>query len=124
MDGRSQWGARRRRQQRLSRVLVVAAAVVLLGGLFGQIAVRARISAQVKQIDAVRGEIQELDASVRNLDLCINQHHNLETIGDRARELGMEEPVDDQLRVVNLPQVEGDTSTQTVASGEGEKISG
>ena len=36
----------------------------------------------------------------------------------------MEEPVDDQLRVVNLPQVEGDTSTQTVASGEGEKISG
>ena len=124
MDGRSQWNARRRRQQRLSRVLVVAAAVVLLGGLFGQIAVRARISAQAKRIDAVRSEIQELNANIKNLDLCINQHHNLETIGDRARELGMEEPADDQLRVVNLPQIAGDTSTQTVASGESEKISG
>ena len=124
MDGRSQWSARRRRQQRLSRVLAVVAVAVLFGGLFGQIAVRARISAQTKKIDAVRSQIQELDASVRNLDLCINQHHNLEIIGDRARELGMEAPVDDQLRVVNLPQVAGDTSTQTVVNDDGEKISG
>ena len=32
--------------------------------------------------------------------------------------------VDDQLRVVNLPQVAGDTSTQTVANNDGEKING
>lgn len=124
MDGKRNWSARRRREQRVSRVLAVTAAVVFFGGLFGQIALRAQISGQAKKIDAMHREIQALSANAENLDLCINQYHNLEIIGQRARQLGMDVPVDDQLRVVSLPQVGGDTSTQTVANGDGEKISG
>lgn len=124
MDVKRNWSARRRREQRVSRVLAVTAAVVFFGGLFGQIALRAQISGQAKKIDAVHREIQALSANAENLDLCINQYHNLEIIGQRARQLGMDVPVDDQLRVVSLPQVGGDTSTQTVANGDGEKISG
>ena len=124
MDGKRNWSARRRREQRVSRVLAVTAAVIFFGGLFGQIALRAQISGQAKKIDAVHREIQALSANAENLDLCINQYHNLETIGQRACQLGMDVPVDDQLRVVSLPQVSGDTSTQTAANCDGEKISG
>lgn len=124
MDGKRDWSAGRRREQRLSRTLAVLAAIVFFGGLFGQIALRAQISGQAKRIDAVHREIRTLSASAENLDLCINQYHNLETIGQRALQLGMDVPADDQLRVVNLPQIGGDTSTQTVANDSGEKISG
>lgn len=115
--------ARYRRQQRLSRVLLVAAAIVLFSGLFAQIAVRARISSQNKQIAALKAEIKTLNANAENLDLNINQRHNLTEIGARAAQLGMTQPDETQLRMVNLPVVNEDTSTQTV-SNDGEEIIG
>ena len=115
---------RSKRETAWIRALLIVAALVLFAGLFVQITMLSRISSQSKQAAKLEKEIVELSASAENLEVSINQYHNLETIGDRARELGMEEPVDDQLRVVNLPQVVGDTSTQTVANSEGEKISG
>ena len=115
---------RSKRETAWIRALLIVAALVLFAGLFVQITMLSRIYSQSKQAAKLEKEIVELSASAENLEVSINQYHNLETIGDRARELGMEEPVDDQLRVVNLPQIAGDTSTQTVASGESEKISG
>lgn len=124
MDRAMERSKRILREQRRVRLLLALAAVVLFCGLFAQIAVRAQISGQAKQIAAVQAQIHALNADADNLNLCINQHHNLETIGRRALAMGMEQPTDDQLRVVSLPVVHGDTSTQTVANIDGEEING
>lgn len=114
---------RYRRQQKLSRILLVVAAIVFFCGLFGQIALRAQISSQNKRIAALKTEIRTLSANAENLDLSINQRHNLEQIGARAAQLGMTQPDESQLRMVNLPAANGDTSTQTVAN-DGEEMNG
>lgn len=113
-----------RREQRMTRILLAVAAVVLFCGLFSQIAVRAQISGQNKQIQAVRQQIKSMTADADNLSMCINQHYNLEAIGKRAYALGMTQPSEGQLRRINLPQTFGDTSTQTVANVGGEEIIG
>ena len=111
------------REQKLTRSLLVAAAVLLFAGLFAQIAVRAQISGQAKELAAIQARMHAMSADADNLTLCINQHHDLESIGRRAIEMGMQMPGADQLRVLNLP-LAGDTSTQTVANTDGEEING
>ena len=111
------------REQKLTRSLLVAAAVLLFAGLFAQIAVRAQISGQAKELAAIQARMHAMSADADNLTLCINQHHDLESIGRRAIEMGMQMPGDDQPRVLNLP-LAGDTSTQTVANTDGEEING
>lgn len=113
-----------RYEQRLTKALLVAAAVVLFCGLFAQIAVRAQVSGQVKELAAMQARIDAMKADAENIRLCINQHHNLEEISRRALALGMEELTDDRLRVVSLPAADGNTSTQTVANIDGEEING
>lgn len=113
-----------RREQRLTKILLAAAAVVLFCGLFAQIAVRAQISSQNKMIQAVQKQICTMNAEADNLNLCINQHHNLEAIGQRALALGMIQPQENQLRSIVLSQPMGNTSTQTVANVDVEEIVG
>lgn len=117
MDRPMERNGRMRREARQTRLLLIAAAMVLFCGLFAQIAVRAQVSSQAKEIAAVQAEIRAMSASADNLTLCINQHHDLETISERALAMGMTQPTDDQLRVVNLPAA--NTSTQTVANIDG-----
>lgn len=124
MDGRGKRATKRQREQMTSRVLLVAAALVLFAGMFMQIAVRAQITAQSKVISEIRREINTLTAEAKNLELCINQHHNPDEIERRALAMGMAQPMEDQLRVVSLPAIYGDTSTQTVANNSGEEING
>lgn len=114
----------RNREQRMTRMLLVAAAVVLFCGLFAQIAVRAQVSGQAKEIAAIQAQMSAMNADAENLRLCINQYHNLEDIGKRALAMGMEQPTDDRLRVVSLPVVNTDTPTQTVVNTDGEGING
>ena len=104
---------RRSRDAARSRVLLVVAGVVLFIGLFMQITMLARISSQSKRASSLEGEIEELSANAENLELNINQYHNLESIAVRARQLGMEQPNETQIRVVSVARsnVE-DTSTQ------------
>jgi len=116
--------SRMRREKRQTQVLLVAAAVVLFCGLFAQIAVRAQVSGQAKQIAAVQAQIRAMSVDADNLTLCINQHHDLEAIGRRALAMGMGQPTEDQLRVITLPEAGGNTSTQTVANIDGEEMNG
>lgn len=115
---------RNRRRQRTSALLLVVAAVVLFCGLFAQITVRAQIAGQSKELAAVQAQIRALNAEAENLSLCINQHHNLAAIEMRALDLGMEHPTEDQLRVVSLPQLNGNASAQTVANTDGGEVNG
>ena len=123
MDRTRQSGTRMRRERRQTQMLLIAAAIVLFCGLFAQIAVRAQVAGQAKQIAAVKAQIHALSAEADNLTLCINQHHDLEAIGKRALAMGMGQPTEDQLRRVSLPAA-GNTSTQTVANIGGEEING
>lgn len=115
---------RNRRRQRTSALLLAVAAAVLFCGLFAQITVRAQIAGQSKEIAAVQAQIRALSAEAENLSLCINQHHNLAVIEMRALDLGMGHPTEDQLRVVNLPQLNGNASTQTVSNTDGGEVNG
>lgn len=124
MNGTNRRNMRRERERRLSGILLVLAAVVLFCGLFGQIALRAQISGQAKKMAAVQAEIRTLSANAENLGLTINQRHNLTEIGQKAVLLGMEQPHESQMRVVRLPALNGNTSTQTVANIGGEELNG
>lgn len=111
------------RTSRTTRILALAAAAVMFTGLFAQIAVRAQISGQAKEIAAVQRQIQTMDANAENLSRYINEYHDLEDIGKRALELGMQQPQEDQLRVIRLPAL-ADTQAQTVANSGSENVSG
>ena len=121
MTGAWQGQTRVRRERQLTKVLLIAAALVFFCGLFGQIALRAQLSGQNKQLASLEKEIQALSANAANLDLSINQRHNLDEIGRKAILLGMEQPDESRLRVVSLPQANGETSAQTVLNDGGEE---
>ena len=117
MSMRNARNNRRRRTANRSHALLVLAGIVLFTGLFVQITMLARISSQSKRASSLEGEIEELSANAENLELNINQYHNLESIAVRARQLGMEQPNETQIRVVNVARnnVE-DTSTQAAGN--------
>ena len=106
---------KREREKLLSRAMMILAALVLIAGLIFQISMRARVSAQSKEIASVQRQIQTLNADIMNLNLCINQSHNLEAIAARAPALGMEKIDESRVRVVSLYAPATDTSAQTVA---------
>ena len=108
--------SRRERERRTNRMLVAVFALVLFIGVCGQIAMMARLSGQNKRVVETQKEIRALSASADNLNLSLNQYHNLERIAARARQLGMEQPTQTQIRVVNLPAAVENTSTQSAGN--------
>ena len=124
MNIRKTQSARSRRTAARNRVLLLAAALLLFAGLFVQITMLSRVSAQNKRASAMEKEIVELGAYAENLELSINQYHNLDSIAVRARQLGMEHPDEKQIRVVNVARSENnkDTSIQAVEAINGEKV--
>ena len=114
--------ARRRAHAARNRMLLVLAGIVLFTGLFVQITMLARISSQSKRASSLEGEIEELSANAENLELNINQYHNLDTIAVRARQLGMEQPDETQIRVVSVARSNEDTSTQAAENVGAESI--
>ena len=114
--------SRRTRERQTSRILMIAFALVLFIGVFAQIAMMAKLSSQNKQVVETRKEIKALSASADNLNLGLNQYHNLERIAARAQQLGMEQPDETQLRVVNLPTIIDSTATQSADSSGTEEI--
>ena len=112
-----------RREAARSKTLLIVAAVILLAGLFLQITMLARISSQNKAVSAMEREIVELNASADNLELSINQYHNLEQIAVRAQQMGMSRPSDAQIRVVSVARSNAEnTSTQKAELIGGEEI--
>ena len=114
--------SRRARDRRTSRILMAVFALVLFIGVFSQIAMMARLSAQNKRFVETEKEIKALSASADNLNLGLNQYHNLDRIAARAQQLGMEQPDETQLRVVNLPALIEGTSTQSADSSGTEEM--
>lgn len=105
--------SRRSRERKLNQVLLGVFVLVLFAGVCLHIGMMARLSGQAKAAAAVEREIRELSASEDNLHLTLNQYHNLDRVAFRAQQLGMEQPAQTQIRVVNLPGIIEDTSTQS-----------
>ena len=85
----------------------------LLIGLFVQISLLAQISGQAKALNKVNGQIRELTSAEEDLQVCLSMYQNLERIENRAKALGMRLPDESQIRVVSLPGLAEDVSTQT-----------
>ncbi len=113
---------RRTRRARANRWLMAVFALVLVVGVVMQIAMMARLSGQSKRVAQTEKEIRALSASADNLNLSISQYHDLDRITARAQQLGMQRPDETQLRVVNLPTLAGNTSTQSADSSGAEEM--
>ena len=105
--------SQRQKERRANRILVIVFAAVLFVGLFSQVAMVARLSGQAKVTRSVEREIRDLSANADNLNLSLNQFRNLDRVAMRARQLGMEQPSEGQIRVVSLPGALQNTSTQS-----------
>ena len=103
----------RQKERRVNRILVIVFAAVLFVGLFSQVAMVARLSGQAKVTRAVEREIRDLSANADNLNLSLNQFRSLDRVAMRAQQLGMEQPAEGQIRVVSLPGMLQNTSTQS-----------
>lgn len=114
---------RSRREAVRGRMFLIAAVIILFAGLFLQITMLARISHQNKAASAMEQEIVALSASADNLELSINQHHDLKQIATRAVQMGMSRPNETQIRVVSVAHSNAqDTSTQMAEAIGGEEI--
>ena len=123
MKGMQEYMARvAAREKKRARVLAVVLAVVIFAGMFLQITMLSRISGQQKASRQLDQEIRELNASAENLNLTLNQLMKLERVDARARELGMDTLRQSQIRVVNLPGVIENTSTQSAEAFGAEEI--
>ena len=121
MNGKRTMDRRRAKRDRICRILMCAFVFVLFAGMITQITMLARITGQKKQIQTIEKQVRDLSANADNLKLCLNQFKNLDRVGARAGQLGMELPKETQIRVVNLPAIEN-TSTQSVENIGAEEI--
>ena len=88
----------------LSRALMFATIALVAVGLFIQISRTAAISAQSKEISQLRSAIQELTVEQQYLQITLSTRQNIDRVRDEAMgRLGMNYPVEGQVRVVTLP---------------------
>ncbi|MBQ3423801.1 MAG: hypothetical protein IJH38_01205 [Clostridia bacterium] len=106
----------RARERKLNQALMAAFVIVLVAGTLWQVLQLVGLSRQGREIAALRRETYALSVRADNLDLSISQYHNLERIAARAQQLGMEQPDQSRLRVVNLPPLSQDASPQSADS--------
>lgn len=99
--------------KKASRTIKVVLVAVIFFGLFFQIGMLAKISAQTKKADRVSDEIVELTARAENLELALSRLKNPERIEALALEMGMTSPGEGAIRVVSLPALDETTTTQT-----------
>ena len=104
---------RRERERKMNRALMVAFMLVLFLGVILQIGMMARLSRQNKQTVALEEEIHALELTAENLNLSLSKYENRDRIAAQARQLGMEQPDETQIRVVNIPTLIDSTSTQS-----------
>ena len=101
------------RRQCGNRPWIALTAAVLFAGLFLQITMLSRVSSVSKRVSALERETAALRREAVNLELRVNEFHNLDRIAARAQEMGMAQPDETQIRAVRVEETDEDTSTQS-----------
>ena len=110
---------KRKSHRRFWRVLMIA---VLFAGLFVQITMISRISAENKRAAKAEDEIRALAYRVENLERDINIYRNSDEIKQRALDMGMQNADQTQLRSISVAGLEAeDTSAQAAGESGAEK---
>ena len=104
-----------------NRLWIALTAVVLFAGLFLQITMLSRVSSVSKRASALEKETAALKREAANLELRVNELHNLDRIAACAQEMGMVQPDETQIRAVRVEKTDEDTSTQAAEDSGGEK---
>ena len=104
-----------------NRPWIALTAAVLFAGLFLQITMLSRVSSISKRASALERETAALRREAVNLELRVNEFHNLDRIAERAQEMGMAQPDETQIRAVRVEETDEDTSTQAAGDSGGEK---
>ena len=110
------------RRQCGNRPWIALTAAVLFAGLFLQITMLSRVSSVSKRASALERETARLNREAVNLELRINEFHNLDRIAVRAQEMGMVQPDESQIRAVRVEVTDADTSTQAAGASGEEKL--
>ena len=111
------------RRQCGNRPWIALTAAVLFAGLFLQITMLSRVSSVSKRASALERETARLNHEAVNLELRVNEFHNLDRIAARAQEMGMVQPDESQIRAVRVEKTDEDTSARTAgAPGEGKVL--
>jgi cell division protein FtsL len=97
----------------ITNFLKILACVVLIGGLVMQICMLAAVSSRTKATAQVNANIKQLSAEKDNYNVKLAGFYQRANIEERAMELGMQWPDNDQLRVISIPSEYKDTSTHT-----------
>ena len=105
-----------------NRPWIALTAAVLFAGLFLQITMLSRISSVSKRASALESETARLNREAVNLELRVNEFHNLDRIAERAQQMGMVQPDEAQIRAVRVEKTDADTSTQAAGASGGEKV--
>ena len=88
------------RSSRLMRCLPLLLALLLFAGFFARISMLAQLSRRSKQLSALDGEIRRMEKEISQQELMLHELHDLHRIAERAAALGMVNPTEDQLRVL------------------------
>lgn len=102
-----------KRRLDITTILKFITCAVLVGGLAMQICMLAAISARTRETADVKNEIKQLSADRDNYNVRLASFCQRSNIEERALELGMQWPTDDQIRVISMPEEYRDTSTHT-----------
>lgn len=114
--------SRQEERSRATRRMIIAFAIVLFVCMFAQVFMISRLARQNKDIRAVEARIKALNADAKNYELALSQLGDPDRVGRRATALGMVQPGEKQIRVVNLPDIVDNTSAQSAENTSAEEM--
>lgn len=120
IDRHQMYTRRNERGRRRLQWPVMVLVTVIFVGMFAQLFVLARMTSQQKQIAAIVKNNFDLTSRRDNLQVTLNQRSNIDSLTERATELGMFYPGSDSVRVVHVSvaSAQSDTNAQTAYGGE------
>lgn len=95
------------------RVLKYVACAILIAGIVMQVFMLAEISGKAKERVRAEEDISRMYAAMDNMQLQLVGYERTTWIEQRAIEMGMQWPTDDQLRVIAVPHEYVDSTTHT-----------
>ena len=93
----------------LQRVLLFTAAVLVAATCIGLLYMKAQVSVTQRSINKIQVELTQLERTNSELSAQMASAQNINVIMDRAQELGMDMPKQDQVLYVSLGDAQGRT---------------